>query len=223
MSSPRVLSDRQAAVVIGVLYIIGTVGLILSFFPSDPLLSADDYLAQIAANPGQLALGALLVLISGFALALVPVVFWPIGRRHSERLAMGFVVFRGGLETLTYIATAFGWLLLIELSAEPEQATAMAGFVTSAQTVLSEQLAAIPFGIGALMFYTLLYRARLLPRWLSGWGLVGVVLYLVVPVAAMYDVKWDFLQIVLAVQEMVMALWLIARGFSQPDVSRTTV
>ncbi|HEY5484824.1 MAG TPA: DUF4386 family protein, partial [Propionibacteriaceae bacterium] len=95
-------ADRKAAVWIGVLYIIGTVVLILSGVVTDTVLAGPAYLAQVAAQPNQLAVGALLVLLAGFALAMVPVVFWPIGKRYNETLAIGYVVFRGALETVMY-------------------------------------------------------------------------------------------------------------------------
>ena len=90
-------ADRKSAVWIGVLYIIGTVGLVLGVVVTDGVLSGPDYLAQVAAQTNQVAVGALLVLLAGVALAMVPVVFWPIGKRYNETLAMGYVVFRGGM------------------------------------------------------------------------------------------------------------------------------
>ena len=128
-------ADRKAAVWIGVLYIIGTVGLVLSVLVTGGVLDGPAYLAQVAAQPNRVALGALLVLLPGFALAMVPVVFWPIGRRYNETLAMGYVVFRGALETVIYIVLALGWLLLIALSTEPDAAP-LAGFVRTAETVI---------------------------------------------------------------------------------------
>ena len=136
---PGMSADRKAAVWIGVLYIIGTVGLVLSVVVTDAVLTGPAYLAQIAAQPNQLAIGALLVLLAGFALAMVPVVFWPVGKRYNETLAMGYVVFRGGLETVIYIVGALGWLLLIALSKEPD-AGPLAGFVRTTETVIWDQL-----------------------------------------------------------------------------------
>ncbi len=92
---PGMSADRKAAVWIGVLYIIGTVALVLSFVVTGAVLTGPAYLAQVAAQPNQVAVGALLVLLAGFALAMVPVVFWPVGKRYNETLAMGYVVFRG--------------------------------------------------------------------------------------------------------------------------------
>jgi hypothetical protein len=207
-------ADRKAAVWIGVLYIIGTVALVLSAVVSDTLLTGPAYLAQVAAQPHQLAVGALLVLVAGFALALVPVVFWPIGRRYSETLAMGYVVFRGAIETVVYFVGAVGWLLLIALSADPDAAP-LAGFVRTAEAEIWE-LGAIPFALGALMFYVLLYRSRLVPRWLSVWGLMGAALYIVPPLGGMFGLSLGVFMAPLAVQEMVMAAWLIGKGFDTP-------
>ena len=82
-----------------------------------------------------------------------------------------------------------------------------------------DQLLAIPFALGALMFYVVLYQARLVPRWLSVWGLVGAVLYIVAPLGSMFDVSLGFLMAPLAVQEMVMAVWLIAKGFDPTAIA----
>jgi hypothetical protein len=215
---PGMSEDRKAAVAIGVLYIIGTVALVLSLVVTGAVLTGPAYLAQVAAQPNQLAIGALLVLVAGFALAMVPVVFWPIGRRHNETLAMGYVVFRGALEGVIYIATALGWLLLIALSTQPDSGP-IAGLVRTVEAVAWDQLVAIPFALGALMFYVLLYQSRLVPRWLSAWGLVGAALYIVPPLGSMFGVSLGVLMAPLAVQEMVMAAWLIAKGFNPRAVA----
>ena len=174
---PGMSADRKAAVWIGVLYIIGTVALVLSLVVMGGLLTGPAYLDQIAAQPNQVALGAVFALLAGVALALVPVVFWPVGKRYNETLAMGYVVFRGALEGVIYLVGAIGWLLLIPLSTRPDAAS-LAGLVRTADHVIWEQVGVIPFALGALMFSFLLYQSRLVPRWLSTWGLVGAALYL---------------------------------------------
>ncbi|MEI8333362.1 MAG: DUF4386 domain-containing protein [Chloroflexota bacterium] len=211
-------ADRKTAIWIGVLYIIGTVALVLSLAVTGGVLAGSAYLAQVAGQPNQVVVGALLVLLAGFALAMVPVVFWPVGRRYNETLAMGYVVFRGGIETILYIATALGWLLLIALSTQPD-AGPIAGLVRTIEAVAWDQLVAIPFALGALMFYVLLYQSRLVPRWLSAWGLVGAALYVVPPLGSMFGLSLGILMAPLAVQEMVLAVWLIARGFSPSAIA----
>src|ERR1035437_3583230 len=214
---PGMSADRKAAVWIGVLYIIGTVGMVLSGVVTNAVLSGPAYLAQVAAQPNQVAVGALLLLVAGLALALVPVVFWPIGKRYDETLAMGYVVFRGALESVIYIVSVLGWLLLIALSKEPD-AGPLAGFVRTIETVIWDQLIAIPFVLGALMFYLVLYQYRLVPRWLSTWALVGAALYIVAPIGSMFGLSLGVFMAPLALQEMVMAVWLIAKGFNPVPV-----
>jgi hypothetical protein len=212
---PGMSADRKAAVWIGVLYIIGTVGMVLSVVVTDALLSGPAYLAQVGAQPNRMAIGALLILVSGLALAMVPVVFWPIGKKCNETLAMGYLVFRGALETAIYMISVLGWLLLIALSKQSD-AGPLAGFVRTIETVIWDQLIAIPFVVGALMFYVVLYQSRLVPRWLSTWALVGAGLYIVAPLGSMFGLSLGVFMAPLAVQEMAMAVWLIAKGFNRP-------
>jgi hypothetical protein len=211
-------ADRKAAAWIGVLYIIGTVALVLSAVVTGGVFTGPAYLAQVAAQPNQVAVGALLVLLAGFVLAMVPVVFWPVGKRYNETLAMGYLVFRGALEGVIYLVGALGWLLLIPLSTQPDAAP-LAGLVRTADPVIWEQVGVIPFALGALLFSGLLYRSRLVPRWLSTWGFVGAMLYIVPALSSMFGQSLGVLMAPLAVQEMVMAVWLIAKGFNPSAVA----
>jgi len=72
-------SSRKIAIIVGVLFIIGTVAGILSVVITGPILEDPGYLVKVAANQNQIIIGALLVLVMGFALAMVPVMMFPIG------------------------------------------------------------------------------------------------------------------------------------------------
>ena len=73
-------TSRMTAILVGTLFIIGTLAGILSAVVTAPISEAPDFLTRVAANEDRVALGALLVLIMGFALALVPVLMFPIAR-----------------------------------------------------------------------------------------------------------------------------------------------
>jgi hypothetical protein len=75
--------------IVGVSYIIGTIGGILSLASTAPVREAQDYLASVAADENPMILGALCVLTMGLALAMIPVVMFPVLRRHNETLALG--------------------------------------------------------------------------------------------------------------------------------------
>jgi hypothetical protein len=90
----------------------------------------------------------------------------------------------------------------------------------AARDWLGPVAAVLTFGLGAVMYYVVLYRSRLVPRWLSGWGIVGIALVSVSGVLVMFRLAGPLgpiqavLAVPIAVQEMVLAVWLIARGFN---------
>jgi hypothetical protein len=78
------------------------------------------------------------------------------------------------------------------------------------------------------MFYVLLYRSRIVPRWISTWGLVAIPFYVADYLLLMFGVfdmnapAQVLMYLPLAVQEMVLAVWMIARGFRPAAVSTTS-
>ena len=116
---------------------------------------------------------------------------------------------------------AITWLLLVTLS----QGYATAGAARASDFQFLSTLVqatgkwighvlSIVFSLGALMIYCLFYQSRLLPRWLSIWGLLGAVLYLAEPLLAIFGSELKFLLAPLAIQEMVIAAWLIFKCFN---------
>jgi len=80
----------------------------------------------------------------------------------------------------------------------------------------------IVFLIGATCLYISFHRTRLIPRWLTVWGLIGVVPYMAYALLHFFhmDTGYGFyLQMVLAPQEIVMAVWLIVKGFNPSAVN----
>jgi hypothetical protein len=222
VAAPR---HRKTAVTVGVLFIIGDIAGVLSYLVTGGLLEGPDALAKIAASQNQLVLGALLVLVMGLSLAMVPVVMYPVFKKYNEVLALGSVVFRGAIETVAYMATAGIWLLLVELSRQHAEAASsgaphlqiLSSLLVATQGSTTAYFTSIVFSLGALMFYGLFYQSRLIPRWLSVWGLVGAVLYLASPLLAMFGHGLGLLMAPLAVAEIVLAVWLIVRGLNAPE------
>ena len=94
-----VREHRAAATTAGVLYLTGTVAGVLSVAVSAPVRDAADPLAYGAEHSGTVVTVALLVLVMGLSLALVPVVLYPVLRRVNEVLAAGDPAVRGAVET----------------------------------------------------------------------------------------------------------------------------
>jgi Domain of unknown function (DUF4386) len=72
------------------------------------------------------------------------------------------------------------------------------------------------------MYYYVFYRSRLIPRWLSGWGLAGTALGAVAGLLVLFRVTGYMsapqvaLNLPIGVNEMVLAIWLLVRGFRSP-------
>jgi hypothetical protein len=221
----KMTSERRTAIIVGVLYIVGTVSGFLSVIFTGPVGAAQDLLTGVAADGTPIILGALAVLLMGLALAMIPVMMFPILKRQNEVLALGYVVFRGALETLAPLATAAGWLLLLPLSLAYRVGAPDAGSLRAIGALLLDaqgigSIGTIVFCLGATMFYFLLYRSRLVPRWLSAWGLLAVIPYFaggVLSLSHLLDplsMTTTVLDVPMALQEMVLAVWLIAKGFN---------
>jgi Domain of unknown function (DUF4386) len=218
-------SSRRIAIIVGVLFIIGTVAGIASVVIAGSVLSDPEYLTKIAANANPITLGALCVLTMGLALALVPVVIFPVLKKHNEVLALGYLVFRGALETFTYVIIVISWLLLLPLSREFVAAgvSSAAYFQTLGNSILraadiGATTTSIIFPLGAMMLYVVFYQSKLIPRWISGWGVVAAVLTLVAGLTALFGINLDMLKYPMLPQEMVMAVWLIVKGFNPSAV-----
>jgi hypothetical protein len=210
---------------VGVLFIIGTAAGVLSIVFAGSMLGNPDYLIKFAKNQNQILMSSLCVLIMGISLAMMSVMLFPILKKYNEAVALGAVVFRGALEANLYIAIVICWLLLLTVSQEYVRAGAPAAsqFQTLGTLLLKavDQIGSIldiVFSLGALMIYYLFYRSKLIPGWLSVWGLVGAVLYLTSGLFTMFGLDFGFLEAPLALQEMVLAVWLIVKGFNLPPM-----
>ena len=223
---------RKTATLVGVLYIIGTIAGMLSYAVTGPVLGGSDFLVNVSTHEIQIITGALFVLIMGLALAMVPVMMFPLLKKYNEALALGYVVFRGALETVMYIVLAITSLFLVPLSQEYVKAgTPDASYFQTLGAVLLKghdligPVQTIVFCLGALIFYYVLYQTTLIPRWLSGWGLIAVIPYLAAGLLVLFgffgplSTSEIVLEFPLALQEMVMAVWLIVKGFNPSAIA----
>jgi hypothetical protein len=226
---------RKTAVIVGILFIVGTVSGILSGAFTAPILAGSTYLFNLEANETQWIIGTLLVLLMGLSLSMVSILLYPVGKNHNEILALGYVVFRGALEMGCVTIHVVSMLLLLTVS--QMYGNSGAAGASSLQNMGSMLIATgnwiqiiggLIFSLGALMIYALFYQTRLIPRWLSAWGLIGGVLYFAANLVSMFgplhaapsiESGIGLLLIPLAIQEMVFAAWLIAKGFNPSMVS----
>lgn len=217
---------KKTARIVGILFIVGTVAGILSVLFSDSVLNDPDFVLKIYHNRINIQAGAFSILVMAVSLAMVPVMMYPLFRKYNHALALGTVLFRGALEGCLYILMSISWLLLIVLSGEISGSATIesvsiqliAKIIFSANDQINPILGII-FSIGALMFYYLFYISKLIPRWLSLWGILGAILYLTAKISLFFGSDIEYLLAPLAVQEMVLAIRLLIYGFdSVPEL-----
>jgi hypothetical protein len=217
---------RKNAIITGVLFIIATVTNMLGNLSIQPLLVATDYLVQISANENLILIALLLVLISAFASASIAIWLYPTLKKHNEALALGSVGLRV-MEGMLYIIGVVALLSLLTLSQEYVTAGAsnaslyqISGTLLMAVKTWAGQMGVIAFTIGGLLYYIIFYQSKLVPRWLSGWGILGAALSLASAVLAIFGLIIPLspvhiaFNLIILVQEMVLAVWLIFKGFN---------
>jgi len=171
--------------------------------------------------------GAFLVLIDSVAVAAIGIVIYPILKTRNETLALGYAGARI-VEGVLFVVNVIAMLTLLDLSQEFMKAGApdVDYYQTLGAVVLAASNWAYLFGLGlafaisALLLNYLLYKTKLVPRWLSGWGFIGAVLVFANFLIEYFGVKpVEILFIPIAVQEMVFALWLIVKGFNTTAIA----
>jgi hypothetical protein len=223
---------RKAGIVTGVLFLAADAAGFLSCI-ARPILGADNLLAAVAGSQVTVLVTALLVFVMAWADAGIGIAMYPVLRRQSEGMALGAAGFRVLDGAFHGIAAVF-LLVLVSVSrmAGAEGAAAEPAVLAQLKVLGSLALAGhdaagsvaglMAWCIGATLYYALFFRARLVPRWLSVWGLAGVVptmaaiLLLLFRVLEIGAPLHTVLNLPLAAQEIVLAVWLIARGFARP-------
>ena len=183
----------------------------------------------LADNETNTRLGILLEFTMAVAVASIPIAMYPILKRLNQSLALGYVAGRL-VEGIMFTIGVICMLALLSLSKGAVQTFAVDTVwnqlcLTLLSIRSSESIfAQFSFSLGSLMFYYMLYKAKLIPRWLAGWSLIGAVLFLAAAFLATFGVKsssnlYIGLNAPGGLGEMVFALWLIIKGFNPSAIA----
>jgi hypothetical protein len=188
----------------------------------EPALNDPDYLSLLSSNRSQVVVGALLEISNAFAYLGIAVLMFPIFRKRYESLALAYVGLRV-LEFAMQILSDLAPLVLITLSeafvnggTADASAYQVLGDALIASRHWAFQMVSITLGAGAILFYSMLYRDKLIPRWISIWGLVAVAAVLVNTVFDMFAVTIPNLGYLMLLNELFLGVWLIVKGFNPP-------
>ena len=153
-----------------------------------------------SGNPDAKIMGMFLEVISGLAVIIIAVLMFPLFKPYNEKVSLGYIVFRGIEGGLMIIA---GILFLSHSTSLLEIRDGI--YVGHAYI----------FAVAALIFYYLLYQSKLIPQWLSVWGVIAAILLILVNLLEVMDIVSAsmILYLPMILNELVLAIWLIVKGF----------
>lgn len=214
---------RRTAFLAGTLYLITFAASIPAVFVLAPVLTDPGYITG-AGNDTRVVLGGLLDIVNALACIGTAVVLFPVVKRQSETLALGFVASRI-LEAAIIMTGVMSLLAVVtlrqDLGADADGDSLLA--VGAALVAVRDWSQLFGPGLAianALLLGTAVYRSRLVPRVIPLMGLVGAPLLLVANIATMFGVDEQFsLTTVIALPgiffwELSLGVYLVVKGFN---------
>ena len=225
-------SYRKTAIIVGILFLVCTAASLLSFPFFGPILEGKDYLSKLFDSENMVITGALIEFIQAAAAAGIAIGLYPLLKKYNGALALGAVGFRV-VECVFVLIGTLSLLSLLTLSQEfiAAGAPGASSFQTSGTLLVAVRdwsgnvISALAMCLGALMYYVILYKSKLIPRWLSGWGILGIVMGLAATVLGSFTHDFSLgsvntlLNVPIGLQEMVFAVWLIVKGFNASAIT----
>lgn len=219
--------NKRAAKLVGVLFILAAVSAVAGVLLYDPILNGSDYLSNGSKHANQIIWGALMELILVVSAVGTATTMFPILRRYNETIALWHVCFRF-LEAIVITVGVISVLSLLTLSREFVAAGApdAAAFQTSGTVLkaIHEWTFMLGpnfmLGINTMMYSYIFYKTKLVPRFIPILGMTGAALVFVCALLVMFGVieqvsVWGgLLALPVAANEMILAVWLIVKGFN---------
>ncbi|MBH5316308.1 DUF4386 domain-containing protein [Paenibacillus sp. GSMTC-2017] len=219
----RIYSVKSSAAITGLLLIVGLIAGVCSVVP---VIDGADYLVKAHTNETQVLTGALFQLLMVGSYVGVPIMMYPILSKHNKGLAMGSVAF-GNISGVFIIIGVIILLLLLELSqsyatADPPDISyfqTLGEMLRAGRDLVNHVATTLVSVLAMLLFNCIFYRSKLVPRWLSLGGIIGSSLSIAASLLFMIrfigiDATYMMLNLPIALQQLLLAIWLIVKGFN---------
>lgn len=208
------------------------VAMIAGIFSVAPSVDSLQYLTETVNNTDQVIIAAVFQFIMGLAYMGVALLFYSTIKQFGKGLAVGFLSFRIIATTLVVVGTLL-LLSILALSTEyakqlPQDSAvfeAIGNMLKITRDYINHVFMIIVLCIGNILLYLLLIKSRLIPRWLSIWGIVGALLSIIASVLVLFQAvdiittEYIVLNVPTGLQEIVLAIWLLTKGFNKEVLS----
>jgi hypothetical protein len=187
------------------------------FVPED--MSAT--MLKIATNPGLVRANILVDMLTALGVTFLGAMLYLTLSKQNEKIALtalGFYVLEASLLAVSRMET-FALLRFSQAyvaAGQPADVLLLGQVAYEAMDFTGNTLHMLAFCLGAILFYSLLDQARIVPRWLSLWGLVTVFPMLVGTVSQMFGYTIPFLFYLPYVPfELVLGVWILVKGIPE--------
>ncbi len=214
---------QNAARIVGVLFLIQMIASVISHSVMlVPILYGDNFLVNVSVNSNKVISAMLIDLACGASVFGIGVMLFPILKKHSEPIALWHLGLRLN-EWVTLTISGILLLTLISISKDYAQAglSDQADLHNLGKYLLKARgytkiLMLLGFCLSAISFYYLLFTSNLVPRFISIWGLIGVLLLSLEVVSNIYGSSIGGIMIMLpmGLNEIFLGIWLIVKGFN---------
>ena len=204
------------------------IGMLAGIFSVSPAIDSTNYLTEAAANPNQVNIAALFQFAMSLAYTGFAILLYPIIKRFSSSLSIGFLSFRIMAVSLSIIGTtlllsilALSEVFVQNLSQDASAIEALGHVLKTSRDYINHVFMVLVLCAGNFMLYVLLLNSKLIPKWLSIWGMVGAFLSIVASVLVLFRMvdiitpQYLILNVPTALQEIILGIWLIIKGFNK--------
>lgn len=218
-------SIQKHAKIAGSLFLLAMVASLVGGGLLEPILGVPDFLATSISMEHLLKTGVLLEMINALAVIGIAVVLYPILKQFNERIALGYFGFRL-IESIVCVLAAVIPLLILTLVQSHAEVGTPAGSnlqnlgvsLLAIRTMTVSLLIPIFYSFGALLLYYLLYRTKIIPRFISVWGFIGVLGILIVAFAELKGMLVMIFVLPIILNEIFLGVWLIVKGFNPAKI-----
>jgi hypothetical protein len=181
---------------------------------------APDFLSTIPAHQTIFILGAFLMLLNTVVDVGKGVLFFPILENYGKRTALAYlaalivqvVLMDVGVLCLLMIVP-LGPYGVDAAGASAAWANAVGSLLIQSNT-MAYQIGQATLGVGALFLCSLLFRTRLIPRFLSAWGVIGYAVHAAGAIAEIFGIHISLMLLIPGgIFELALAFWLLTKGF----------
>jgi hypothetical protein len=214
--------------VLGAAFLLQAVSsLVSNAFLLDPLIVPGNIIStmtNIANNAMQVRAGILGDMVTAFGIIFLGAILFVTLRKQNEKMALvalGFYILEAVLLAVSRLLT-FSFLRISQesvIAGHPAYLQSLGNLTFETMHFGFSALAMLAFCLGAILFYYLLDKSRIVPRVLSLWGLITVFPCLIGTLSALFGYQVPFLiYLPYAPFEFVIGVWILVKGIKIPEM-----